>query len=164
MESTLLKGLSYLLCKCHAKILLGEHEAFSKVTADMGDIKMEGAKAVKFENLYDLMFNGTAEAKSNQTKKLLINGDHLDFLEQEGKNIQIVDTMGGKRTVEVEKMKITRQFKLVNPVPKFQSVPATPQFFDIAGTYLEYPSQEEALNKYRATGGLFKKLTGFWRS
>lgn len=81
MESDLLKGLSYLLCKCHAKILMTEHDAFSKVTAEMGDIKMEGAKTVKFENLYDLMFNGIAEPKSNQTKKLLINGSRLDFLE-----------------------------------------------------------------------------------
>jgi hypothetical protein len=48
--------------------------------------------------------------------------------------------MGGKKTVEIEKLKISKQFKLVNPVPKFQSVPATPQFFDIAGTYLDYPS------------------------
>jgi hypothetical protein len=70
--------------------------------------------------------------------------------------------MSGKKTVEIEKLKITKQFKLVNPVPKFQSVPATPQFFDIAGTYLEYPSQEESVNKYRATAGLFKKLTGFF--
>lgn len=53
----------------------------------------------------------------------------------------------------------------MNPVPKFQSVPATPQFFDLAGTHVAYPNLEEPLAKYKSTaaaGGLFKKLTGFF--
>jgi hypothetical protein len=65
MENNMLKGLSYLLCKCHAKILAIEHEAFTKVSSAMGDIKMEDSKQVKFENMYDLIFNGTAEPKGN---------------------------------------------------------------------------------------------------
>jgi hypothetical protein len=57
----------------------------------------------------------------------LISGDKLDFLEQQGKNIVIVDQEGGdKKTVDMDKLKISKTFKLVNPVPKFQSVPATP--------------------------------------
>jgi hypothetical protein len=64
--------------------------------------------------------------------------------------------------VDVDKLKISKQFKLVNPVPKFQSVPATPQFFDLAGTYLSYPNLDEQIAKYRVQGGLFKKLTGFF--
>ncbi len=73
--------------------------------------------------------------------------------------------MGGKRAVEVEKLKISKQFKLVNPVPKFQSVPATPHLFDLAGGHLAYPSLEEPLSKFKtagAAGGLFKKITGFF--
>lgn len=72
--------------------------------------------------------------------------------------------MGEKNAIEVDKLKITKQFKLANPVPKFQSVPATPEFFDLAGTYLTYPNLEEPLGKYRSQGGggLFKKLTGFF--
>lgn len=65
----------------------------------------------------------------------------------------------------MDKLKISKTFKLVNPVPKFQSVPATPQFFDMAATYIEYPNLEESLAKYKnqgAAGGLFKKLTGFF--
>ena len=69
--------------------------------------------------------------------------------------------------MEIETVKITKQFKLVNPVPKFQSVPANPQFFDLAGTHICYPSLEEPLGKYKGTtaggaGGIFKKLTGFF--
>jgi hypothetical protein len=44
MENNMLKGLSYLLCKCHAKILAVEHEAFAKVSSEMGDIRMEDTK------------------------------------------------------------------------------------------------------------------------
>ena len=67
--------------------------------------------------------------------------------------------------MEVDSLKVSKQFKLVNPVPKFQSVPATPQFFDLAGTHVAYPNLEEPLAKYKSTaaaGGLFKKLTGFF--
>jgi len=64
----------------------------------------------------------------------------------------------------VESMKISKQFKLVNPVPRFQSVPANPQFFDLAGSHLTYPSLDEPLSKFKsaAQGGLFKKITGFF--
>ena len=44
-------------------------------------------------------------------------------------------------------------------------MPATPQFFDLAGTFIAYPDLTEALSKYKSTGaggGLFKKLTGFF--
>jgi hypothetical protein len=49
-------------------------------------------------------------------------------------------------------------------VPKFQSVPATPQFFDLAGAYVSYPNLDDPMSKYKAqgAGGLFKKLTGFF--
>ena len=73
-----------------------------------------------------------------------------------------MDTLGGQKAIELDKMKISKQFKLVNPLPKFQSVPATPQFFDLAGAYVSYPDVSESLGKYKAGGGLFKKITGFF--
>jgi hypothetical protein len=53
----------------------------------------------------------------------------------------------------------------VNPVPKFQSVPATPQFIDLAGSHITYPSLDEPLSKFKTAaggGGLFKKITGLF--
>lgn len=47
-------------------------------------------------------------------------------------------------------------------MPKFQSIPATPQFFDLAGAYNEYPDLSESINKYKQAGGLIKKLTGLF--
>ena len=97
------------------------------------------------------------------TKKVLISGDRLDFLDcNAGSNVAFIE---GRKAVEVEKVKISKTFKLVNPEPKFQSVPATPQFIDLSGAHLAYPSLEEPLGKYKTTGaagGLFKKLTGFF--
>ena len=81
-------------------------------------------KLVKFDNLYDVLFTSSGHPKQNLTKKLIIRGEFMDFLEHQ--NVSIVETVGSKKTIEVDKLKISKQFKFVNPIPKFQSVPATP--------------------------------------
>jgi hypothetical protein len=43
---------------------------------------------VKFDNLYDLIFDANGDVK-NKKKQVLIEGDRLDFLENEGKNLKI---------------------------------------------------------------------------
>ena len=57
---------------------------------------------------------------------MVFTGDSLDFLDNNGDNIKFVETASGEKAVEIDKLKISKQFKLVNPVPKFQSIPATP--------------------------------------
>lgn len=64
--------------------------------------------------------------------------------------------------MEVQKVKINKQFKLINPVPRLLSVPATPQFFDIAGGYIEYPDAQVEAKKYEIQGGMFSAITGFF--
>lgn len=49
----------------------------------------------------------------------MLNGNRLDFLETQGVNTQISENFGGKKSVELEKLKINKQFKIVNPLPKF---------------------------------------------
>jgi len=66
-----------------------------------------------------LLFNNAGSQKQSLTKQLKITGDKLDFLETQGNNVQIQSAFGDKKTVEVDKLKITKTFKLVNPVPKF---------------------------------------------
>jgi hypothetical protein len=46
---------------------------------------------VKFDNLYDLLFNDANLPKANASKKLTINGDRLDFLESLGQNLEFKD-------------------------------------------------------------------------
>jgi hypothetical protein len=111
-----------------------EEEARSKeemMQIDTGSGSTANKHEVKFDNLYDVLFNGAGQIKSESslTKKVVISGDRLDFLEnvqQPGGNVAFVDTLGGAKAFEVDKVKISKTFKLVNPVPKFQSVPATP--------------------------------------
>ena len=98
---------------------------------DTGSGSTANKHEVKFDNLYDVLFNGAGQIKSESslTKKVVISGDRLDFLEnvqRPGGNVAFVDTLGGAKAFEVDKVKISKTFKLVNPVPKFQSVPATP--------------------------------------
>lgn len=117
---------------------------------------------MKPDNLYDMLFNNAGQPKENTAKKVVFTGDSLDFLDNNGENIKFVETASGQKAVEIDKLKVSKQFKLVNPVPRFQSVPATPQFFDLAGAYLTYPDLTEPLGKYKAGGGLFKKFTGLF--
>jgi hypothetical protein len=152
-------------------VLLQSHEDAKKERSEMMEIdggagNQANKKEVKFDNLYDILFDGAGKPKSEEAlgMKVIISGEHLDFLEQTPTNIQFVEPLGGKKAVEIDKLKISKQFKLVNPVPKFQSVPATPHLFDLAGDQLSYPNLEEPIGKYKSAGGagLFKKLTGFF--
>lgn len=62
-------------------------------------------------------------------------------------------------------MKLSKQFKLIEPIPKLQSVPANPQFFDMAGGFLGYIDAEEAeveAKKYEIAGSMFSAITGFF--
>jgi len=117
--------------------------------------------SVKFDNLHDLLFDGAGNPKGGINKKVEFKGTDFDFLEKEGANLSF--GAAGSGGGELEKLKISKQFKLANPIPRFQSVPATPQFFDIAGTYLAYPDLKEPLGKYKVKGGFFSKFSLFSR-
>ncbi len=169
------RSLQGLICKCHSRVLIQEYEEAQRAREEMmvidgGSGDQRNTQQVRFDNMYEVLFNGSGLAKSKESlnKKVVISTDRLDFLDngsQPGSNVAFVETLNGRKAFEVEKVKISKTFKLVNPEPKFQSVPATPQFIDLAGAHLTYPSLEEPLSKYKSTGaagGLFKKLTGFF--
>ncbi len=61
-EGTLTK-LPGLICKCHAKLLLSDYEEKSKAKEEMmhidtGSGSTLNKKEAKFDNLYELLFNG----------------------------------------------------------------------------------------------------------
>lgn len=66
-----------------------------------------------------MLFNNAGQPKENLSKKLVITGDKLDFLDSSSQNIQFQEVFGEKKAVEIDKLKLSKQFKLVNPVPKF---------------------------------------------
>ena len=108
------------------------------------DQKESEIKQLKADNLYDVLFDNNGLPKRNQNTKLQINGD-LDILSQQNSNVKIIDTK--QPVVQVDKIKINKQFKLVDPLPKFQSVPATQQFFDLAGGYVSVYPEEDLANE-----------------
>ena len=46
--------------------------------------KSKEKKLVKFDNLFDVLFNDAGRVKENQTKKLVFTGEKLDFLDVQG--------------------------------------------------------------------------------
>ena len=52
-------------------------------------------KQLKFDNLYDILFNNAGQTKENVNQKLSITGDRLDFLETHGDNIKFEEVYGG---------------------------------------------------------------------
>jgi hypothetical protein len=64
--------------------------------------------------------------------------------------------------VDLNKLKVNKQFKLVSYLPRLQSVQATPQFFDMAGGYIAYPDAEVESKKYEIQGGMFSAISGFF--
>jgi hypothetical protein len=87
------------------------------------------SKQVKFDNLYDMLFDGQGKQKTQAaSKQLKIKGDRLDFLDSQGQHLLFVDKPTGQdlNGLDPENIKISKSFKLVNPLPKFQSVPAAP--------------------------------------
>jgi hypothetical protein len=83
-----LKRLTGLICKCHAKQLLADHEERSKAKEEMmqidtGSGSTVNKKEAKFDNLYEVLFNGSGQSKSSAslTKKVVISSESLDFLD-----------------------------------------------------------------------------------
>jgi len=63
LEEGTLSRLPGLICKCHAKLLLSDHEEKSKAKEEMmhidtGSGSTLNKKEAKFDNLYELLFNG----------------------------------------------------------------------------------------------------------
>ena len=83
------------------------------------------------------------------SKQVTIGKDKaiLNFLD-DANNLSLTDKDGKSEDLDMSKMKISKQFKLINPLPKLQSVQATPQFFDMAGGYITYPDMEAQIKKY----------------
>ena len=116
--------------------------------------------------MYDLAFTQNLSQKptANISKHVKVGGiEHgkalLNFLEH-GTDIQIEET--GEPAFDLSKVKINKQFTLVNYLPKLKSVPATPQFFDMAGGYITYPDAELEAKKYEIQGGMFSAISGFF--
>jgi hypothetical protein len=112
----------------------------------------EAINSMKSENLYDMLFDsfGKPKRSENLHKKVLIMNDDtpMSILDNEGKSIKFENL--GRSAIDLSKLKVNRTFKMMNTVPRFQSVPATPQLFDLAGSGIKYPNLNEEGAKFGA--------------
>lgn len=68
-EGARLKTLGFLICKCHSKLVMQQYEEFQSLQKDEdGDEEMKESeskmKQVKFDNLYDLLFDDDGKQKT----------------------------------------------------------------------------------------------------
>ena len=83
----------------------------------------------------------------------------MNFLETG--NLEVKDNAEGSQ-FELSKVKLSKQFKLISALPKLKSVPATPQFFDMAGGFIQYPDAALEAKKYEVQGGMFSGIRGYF--
>ena len=125
-------------------------------------------KRVDIDNLYDLLFNDSLKAKSASNLNMHVkvgSKGHLNILDAETNfKVEPKDEEDESTTIDLTKVKINKQFKLVNSLPKLKSVPATPQFFDMAGGYIMYPDAEVKAKEFEIQGGVFSAISGFFGS
>lgn len=114
---------------------MNEAENASKDTVMTVDTA-KNEKVIEYDNLYERLFDDKLQLKSvnNTQKQVAIGNDQalINFLEA-GLSI---DNKQELDQVDISKLKVNKQYKLINPLPKLKSVAATPQFFDMAGGYI----------------------------
>lgn len=75
-------------------------------------------------------------------QKVVIKGPTLEILESKGNAVSFQPVSSEEALSVFENMKWNKTLKIADPVPQFQSVPATAHLFDLAGGDLDYSSLE----------------------
>ena len=157
LAGELLSKVDFALCKCQAKYLMQQYQSSQKIEVK----QQQNMKSVEFDSVFDLLFSSDSKPKTadNLEKRVRIGEQKalLNVLENAG-SLQITDQ--AEDSAAASKVKVTKQVKLVNYLPKLKSVPATPQFFDMAGGYVQYPDFEQESKKYESAAAGF--FSGFW--
>ena len=169
LSTDLLSKVDYSICKCQAKFLkLNNFSSNNKKTGEEPNKKdaAKNQKTIEFDNVYDVLFDDALKQKSdsNKQKKVVIgqNDDQralLNFLETGNLQIQPI---GEGQEFELSKVKLSKQFKLISALPKLQSVPATPQFFDMAGGYIQYPDTAQEAKKFEVQSVVSSGIWGLF--
>ena len=95
-------------------------------------------------------------------QKVVINGPTLELLESKGNAVgfQSVSQEQAKRAFEG--LKWNKSLKIVNPVPQFQSVPATAHLFDLAGGQLDYDEIDAEAAQFKIKASMMSSIGSFF--
>lgn len=161
-----------LLVKAHAKHLMAGAEAEHKERMEMYRAKSEAEGAnggdskraeVRLDNLYDLLYDHCGQSKAgNLNQKVVINGPTLEILESQGNAVSFAAVTSEEAELCFESMKWNKSLKIVNPVPRFQSVPATAHLFDVAGGDLDFKSIEAEAAQFKIKSSMLSSIGSFF--
>ena len=168
LQTDLIKKVEFAQCKCHSKYLMQQYQQ-AKGTSPVKmqvDSAPSSSNKVEFDNLYDLMFDGSkVKPRENLDKRVSLgkieNGKASLNVLEDVKSLTI-SKIEDDAVFDISKVKINKQFKLVSTLPKLRSVPANPQVFDMAGGYITYPNFQVEATKYEIQGGMFSAISGFF--
>ena len=92
----------------------------------------------------------------------MIRGDTLEILGGKGSAISFESIDKATMREPFDKLKWNKGLKIVNPLPKFQSVPATAHLFDLAGATIDYPELADEAAAFQVQKGLMSGIRGFF--
>lgn len=124
--------VEYAQCKCQSKYLMQQFNQSSSVgQIDSGAPKKEEGnfKRVKMDNLYDILFQNNMKPKSQESlaQRVQVGSNGLINVLENSENFKLIQQGEDEEAVlDLSKVKINKQFKLVSSLPKLRSVPATP--------------------------------------
>ena len=95
-------------------------------------------------------------------QKVVIRGPTLEILESKGNAISMQAVTTEEAQSLFENLKWNKSLKIVDPVPQFQSVPATAHLFDLAGGDLQYESLEAEAAQFKIKSGMLGKIGSFF--
>mmetsp|Transcript_35574 Transcript_35574/g.54370 ORF Transcript_35574/g.54370 Transcript_35574/m.54370 type:complete len:197 (-) Transcript_35574:17-607(-) len=173
LQDDLISKVQFAICKCHAKFLISQHNAKPSAAGKaFAEEEVANQKTVKFDNLFDQVIDATQDSfkaashekisLGNEASSQIPQGPALLNVLREGAESVKISQADGSQQVDLSKVKLNKQFKLMNPLPKLRSVPATPHLFEMAGAYITYPNAEVEAKKYEVQGGLFSSISGFF--
>ena len=165
LKSKLLGDLKKLQVKIHSKYLMNQAEAKAKTEKELQklDLGQEEKAQVQINNLYDLLFDPYGQSKTkNLNQKVVVRGDTLEILGSHGNAIGIESISTRVAEEPFENLKWNKGLKVVNPIPHFQSVPATAHLFDLAGGTIDYPDVSEEAATFQIKKGLMSAIGGFF--
>ena len=121
------------------------------------------SQSVEMSSLFDMLYDYSGKTKvHNLNQKVLINGNKLEILESKGNAVSFQAVTAEESLKAFENMKWNKTLKIANPVPQFQSVPATAHLFDLAGGELQYDSIEAEAAQFQIKSSMFSSIGSFF--
>ena len=120
--------------------------------------------SVPIDNLFDLLYDQSGAQKTgNLNQKIVVRGQTLEILESHGNSIGFENLDKASASEPFDKLKWNKALKIVNPIPKFQSVPATAHLFDLAGGMVDYPDLSTETATFEIKKGYMSAIGSFFK-